>query len=780
MGNVESRSTTGPGQVVDLDDFINALAELRAQAGNPPYRSLARRVGTLLRPPREVPFRTVADIFKPGRRRLDLGLVIALVRALGADEPHVEAWRQACLRVQAETRTGGPIGVLRQLPAELPTFTGREEQLRRLIDAAGATNADLPMTVVISAIEGMGGVGKTQLALRAAHELVRRGRFGDVQFYANLHGFDPEHPPADPGAVLDTFLRQLEVPAQRIPASIEERAAMFRDRLNGKRALIVLDNAANESQVRDLIPGTPGCLVLLTSRRTLAGLDGATTHLLDVFNEPEAIELLGRIAGQERVTGEPGAAADVVRACGFLPLAVSLAAARLRTRPSWSLADLAERLHGDDVIAMRIGGRSLDSVFDLSYQDLPEPTRRAFRLLGLFPGRDFSVPAVAAVTGSSLAEAASVVEDLQDEHLLEQRTAGRYEFHDLVGSYARRCVLRDETSTDRAAAFERLLLWYAHSAENASAAIAPMADRAKLPPSSYRSTFGSPDDAMDWCRQELQNVIVCVEEAGRHGHPELAWRTAGSMWAYLRVTSMWDAALVCFTAGLKAAQEADDLKGQACMHNNLATRSVRLDQLDQALHHFQVSLEMNTALGDLKGQAISLNNIGSVHTELGEYEAALECLTRCQDLRSPFSNHGIVTLNIGKALGFMGRHDEAIRALKSAEASFLENGDHYLTASAYEATGRIHLRAGHTDRAEAALEQAIAIRRTIGNQSGTAAALLVLGDTYIRGHHAADAQQAWNQALSIYDDLEDQAGIEKTRQRLQSLTHKDSTGFGIR
>ena len=700
----------------------------------------------------------------------------AAVAGSGAPEPAHPGGRPATdpPRTQPPDPTGSSIGVLRQLPADLSTFTGRAEQLRQLIESAGATMEDAsagntPTTVVISAIEGMGGVGKTQLALHAAHELARSGRFGDLQLYANLRGFDHEHAPADPSAVLDAFLRQLEVPAPRIPPSRAERAAMFRDRLHGKHALIVLDNAADEAQVRDLIPAAAGCLVLLTSRRTLAGLDGATTHLLDVFDESEAVELLGRIAGPKRVAEEPEAAAAVVRACGFLPLAISLAAARLRTRPSWTVADLAERLHDGDIEAMRIGDRSLERVFDLSYRSLSEPVRRTFRLLGLFPGRDFSVSAAAALTGSSMAETASIMEDLLDEHLLEQRVPSRYEFHDLIGSYARRCALADETSAEREEALERLLLWYAHSADNATAAIAPLADRAVLRPSRYRATFESRDQAMDWSRRELHNVIACIHEGRLRGQLELAWQTAGSMWAYLRVTSMWDVALACFTVGLQAAEDSGDLAGLASMHTDLATRWVRVGDFDRALYHHQRALESNVARASLKGQAIVLNNLGALHVRRREYEAALECLTRSRDLPTLFSEGGIPALNIGEVLGLMGRHDEAVRELESARALFFHSGDEYLAASAHAALGEVYLRAGDTDAAEAATKQAVDIRESIGYQAGTATALMVLGDVYVRTHHHDDARRTWNRALAVYEELEDEAGIGETRLRLQSL-----------
>lgn len=266
-----------PDRAEDLAEFVGLLGELRAWAGLPSYRVLAKRVGPLMRPAREIPLSTVVDTFKTERRRLDLDLVVAVVRALGADEPTVDRWRAACIKVHGLAKSGGPAGVFGQLPTDLATFTGRREELARLISQATHPQEGLGSgahTVVISAIEGMAGVGKTQLAIRAAHELVRAGHFTDVQLHVNLRGFDADLPPADPSAVLEAFLRQLGVPVQQIPATRDERAAMFRDRLRERHALILLDNAADEEQVRDLIPAAPSCLVLITSRRSLAAWTG--------------------------------------------------------------------------------------------------------------------------------------------------------------------------------------------------------------------------------------------------------------------------------------------------------------------------------------------------------------------------------------------------------------------------------------------------------------------------------------------------------------------------
>ena len=282
--------------------LIEALNLLRAASGNPSFRTLARSAGLKLRPPQALAHTTVRDLFQARRRRLDIDLLMATVRALGLRDPEAARWQRACARAHVEARLGGPPRVLRQLPAATAVFTGRERDLAAVLKpATAAADGDHGANGAVTlAIDGMAGIGKTQLALHAAHELVNSGRFTDTQLYADLWGFDADHAPADPAVVLGTFLSQLGVAAQRIPAALEERAAMFRDQMHDRKALILLDNAAGAEQIRALIPSAPSCLVLVTSRRSLAGLDTAFLHTLDVFRPVESVTLLARIAGTAR------------------------------------------------------------------------------------------------------------------------------------------------------------------------------------------------------------------------------------------------------------------------------------------------------------------------------------------------------------------------------------------------------------------------------------------------------------------------------------------------
>ncbi|HET9168132.1 MAG TPA: NB-ARC domain-containing protein [Actinocrinis sp.] len=467
-------SAPDPAQAGDLGEFIEALGRLRLWAGAPSYRTLAKAVGPKLSPPQMLAHTTIGDLFQTRRRRLDLDLVTATVRALGLPESDVARWGAACIRVHAQARTGGPISVLRQLPADLCTFTGRERELRALF-AAIAERPGSAQTAMVSAIQGMAGVGKTRLAVHAAHELVRAGRFTDAQLFVNLHGFDPEHPPADPASVLGGFLRQLGVPAQVIPDSVEERSAMYRDRLHGMDALIVLDNAADEKQVRDLIPAAPGCLVLITSRRTMTGLDGAAILRLDVLDPPGSQLLLGRIVDSERLLAQPAATATVAEACGHLPLAVSLAAARLRSRPAWSVTDLLTELRSAGMSAIAAGGRSVADAFDASLARLDAEQHRMFLFLGLCPGKDIGAEAAAIMARTNPENAKALMESLVDEHLALSPAPGRFTLHRVLRGYAAGKAAAGMPEPQRSASLRHVLCWYTARAHDTAAYRPPKA-----------------------------------------------------------------------------------------------------------------------------------------------------------------------------------------------------------------------------------------------------------------------------------------------------------------
>ncbi|MFJ9895373.1 ATP-binding protein [Streptomyces sp. NPDC091280] len=761
-----------PQRVADMAEFVEALRELRAWAGMPPYRSLAKSAGARLRPARDVSATTVVDVFRTGRRRLDLDLVVAVVRALGVDEPGVERWRAACVRVHGLAKAGGPAGVFGQLPADLGTFTGRTEELARLVEAATRSREDgAANTVVISAIEGMAGVGKTRLAVHAAHQLVRAGRFGDVQLHANLRGFDAELPPTDPSAVLEAFLRQLGVPAQQIPAGRDERAAMFRDRLQGRHALILLDNAADEDQVRDLVPAAPTCLVLVTSRRSLAALDNVSPHQLGVFTEAESLELLARIAGAERIAAEPEAAARIAEYCGQLPLAVSLAAARLRSRPAWPLRHLANRLHDGRLTAISFGNRALRPVFQLSYQELDEPLRRIFRLLGHHPGPDTTPDLTAALAETSADEAEDALERLQDEHLLTQPSPGRYELHDLLRLLAAELAVA-EPEPDPAAPLARLTGWCVDTGYAAAAAIRTP-NLTGMPPEPTADTphFVDYDDALTWFDREQHNLAAVQQAAATAGFHRQVWQLAETQKHFFIIRRHLDDFLTAQRLALKAARADDDPKTEAVLLNGLGGVHWMAGCLDASEECCLQAQRLYRALGDKEGEASALISQGVVQNDRGNLQSAVNLQTSALALlTSPDTVRLRATALLNRAVVHKsqpGRRSEAIADVHEALEIFRQVGDRHNEAYALGNLADFHQLNVDLDTALSFYEAQRTLANDLADAYIEAEALRGTGDIHAAAHRPSEARAAWTAALVLYEKIDHPKAAE-ARDRLEA------------
>ena len=791
MTDETSSAAPDPAGAVDLADFIERLRMLRAHAGSPSFRVLAKRVGPLLKPPQEITHSTVSDVFDPARRRLNQELVAAIVQALGASEAQVARWRAACVAAHATRRSAETAGVFRQLPAELATFTGRREELAALMElvsgsdglgvaAADAVNAsginasDAPRTVVVSAIEGMAGVGKTQLAIRAAHELVRAGRFADVQLYVNLRGFDAEAAPADPADVLDSFLRQLEVPARRIPADRAERAAMFRDRIAGRDALLVLDNAADEAQVADLVPADPRCLVLITSRRNLAGLDGARLFRLDVFPLRDALDLLARVVGEERVAAEPDAAVQVVRLCGLLPLAVSLAAARLRSRPAWSLERLAAYLRDSGLDAVRAGSRELRPVFELSYRELPADTARTFRMLSLHPGRAFPTGAVAALMGTSESAARDALEALVDENLVEQRTADRYELHDLLHAYASERAELDESGAEREEALARLMSWYLHTAENVSRAVEKRRLLETLPPRPGEPApplFSSAPEAMAWYDAERGNLSAVLALAADTGRHELALRLPVTLLGCYQLRKDWTHWRTGYEKGLASAREIGDRVAENRLLNGLGLALYDLQEYAKAIEVYQAGLAVAEELGDLPQVASILGNIAGCHSRLGDYTTAEEMHLRGLELFREVGNPQNLAsslTNLGNMLHEAKRLEEARTAHTEAWAAAREAGNRRYEAIIVFNLAEVCMDLGRLTEAEEGYRLSLATARAAGDRPTEAEALRSLARPLRALSRPAEARETLRRALAVFEALGSPEAVV-TRERLVEL-----------
>ncbi|MBM2620747.1 tetratricopeptide repeat protein [Actinoplanes sp. LDG1-06] len=747
-----------PAQAGSLDDVAERLRRLKVWAGDPSYDTIKDRVNAAWtaagRPARELTRRsTVADCFRAGRRRLNTDLVVAIVEALHPDRGYVTQWQQALRAVGAEIDAVSQVRVQDSLPPEVPGFTGRRGELQRLRLAQQRGGA-----VVISAIAGMAGVGKTQLAIHAGHELGRRRPFDRVLF-VNLRGFhaDRAQPPADPAAVLDGFLRVLGVSGHRIPHTLDARVTAYRGRLAGTRTLVVLDNAATTTQVRPLLPDTPGCLALITSRRTLTGLDTATALTVDVFTPDEAAAFLRRAVADLHTAPEPEALARIADRCGHLPLALSLVAGHIRSFPHWTLADHADRL--DE----RHRDRRLDSgvelALELSYQDLPADRQRLLRLAALHPGQDFDAYAAAALVDTDAPTAAARLDHLAHDHLLQPTTPGRYAFHDLVRAYATDRAHDQDPPAARRAALTRLFDYYLATAGAAMNTLHP--GEAQQRPPVRAITTPVPDltgseSAIAWLDTE-RPVLIAVTA---HGSPEHAVALARTLSRHLKGGHHNDA-LTVHGHALRAARELGDLDGQAHALNGLGVAHRRLGSPKRATDDLETSLELFRRTGDTAGEAATLYELATVMQWTGRYPEAIDYKQQALALyRQAGDRIGEANMlsGIGLTLERLSRFTEAIDHCEQALALDRQIGNRHGEAQALNILGDIETRAGRHESAAGHLEQALALFRQLGNHNNEAGALDSLGilNTVLgRPERAIDYFEA---ALAVFRELGNKGG----------------------
>ncbi|MGP4026004.1 tetratricopeptide repeat protein [Actinomadura sp. 3N407] len=632
------------------------------------------------------------------------------------------------------------------LPRDLHTFTGRETELRRLAEMAGGDGT--AMTVL--AVDGMAGVGKSTLAIRLANRLAPR--YPDGQIFLDLCAHDPEREPLGPASALDRLLRALGVAAQRIPADLDGRAALWRTELARRRVLLVLDNALGHDQVRPLLPGAPGCLVLITSRRRLEGLDAARTLSLDVLPPEDAALLLTRSAGLGPDT-DPGPVRTVVRLCGHLPLAVQLIGNRLRHRASWTVADLAERLGaGHSPLAeIRAENRQLSTAFELSYLGLDSRRRLAFRLLGLHPGADLTARDAAALLDTGPADAESLLDDLHDHHLIAEPRRGRYRFHDLIREYARRLVADQDPAPEREAAVDRLIDHHLSAAAHADRLLFPYRSRPhRLPPAP--SFFDGEDGARDWMRAELDNVLNIAKHAADHGRPRHAALLAAVLGEYLETHGHWPEAAGLHERAVQSWRALGDDEGAARALADMSRLLLRAGRHEEALNAASEGLEI-TAAGPGAVAAL-LDQLGLIHWQRSEFDVAVGYYERALDLRRFTGDRaGEAEVLHHQAIIFwhLGRYAEAAEEMRAALALYEEVGNLKGRQMVLNNLGDIERRLGRYSQALRHYEEAAAVMEMSRQHLATwlnnvAAVRLKSGD-------AAAGIDNYRQALSIYREI---------------------------
>ncbi|MET7706635.1 BTAD domain-containing putative transcriptional regulator [Micromonospora sp. NPDC005413] len=622
-----------------------------------------------------------------------------------------------------ETR---PVGPVRSLPRAIGDFTGRHDTLARLVKEIEEDGTQIQL------IDGMAGSGKTTLAVHVATALA--DRYPDAHLFIDLHGHS-ERRPLTPATAVSALLRQLGVPAERVPVNSDDRLALWRTELAGRRALVVLDNAATADQVTPLLPNGSRCLVLITSRRRLVGVDEGRPSSLPVLDADEAIELLGRVAGAERVAVEPEAAAEVARRCGYLPLAIRLAGARLAHRPRWRVADLGERLvaGAGPLAELTAGQRSVGQAFALSYAQVTPPAQRLFRLIGLYPGARLDDRVAAALAELPLADTQDLLDELVDAHLAEEVQPGRYRLHDLLREYARLLLMPPERQAERRVALERLLDYHLSVTLAIARTIEAAGSRRNIP----ASTPGRPDlvavpvsEGQAWFEENLAGLTALVRLAEEEGFPTQCWQLARACWRLNFDGGHLDELIETHTIGLRVAERLGDEAAIASMLNYLSSAYFRLARFPEAIRSMEVALELRRRLG-LRGDVLStLWNLGISYAANGDFR---QSKAKFDEALGMAAGLGVATEltnlqnNLCVALIAWGRYDEALRTARHHLLLARQTKEPRQSANAIGHIGLIRHRMGDLGPARRILRLALHLKRSLGNRFGEGEVLNELG-----------------------------------------------------
>jgi DNA-binding SARP family transcriptional activator/tetratricopeptide (TPR) repeat protein len=646
------------------------------------------------------------------------------------------------------------------LPAAVAGFTGRHAELRAL---SAMLPGAAPGPVLITAVGGTAGVGKTALAVQWARE--HAGDFPGGQLYVNLRGFGPAEP-LSPSEALRIFLDALDVPVAGTAATLDGLVALYRSRLAGTSTLILLDNARDPDHVRPLLPDLPGCMVVVTSRNELTGLiaaEGAQTITLDVLSTGAARQILIGGLGPERVAAEPGAAAELISLCARLPLALVIAAARAAARPGFPLAAQAGELRdarsrldalgtGEDIADVR-------AVFSWSYRQLSPVAARMFRMLGLHPGPEIAAPAAASLAAIGLPETRAALRELSRAHLLAELRPGRYTFHDLLRAYAAEQASIWDSQTERDAAVSRILLHYLHTAHAAALLLNPPRDPIipePLPSGVNPEHLTSYQQALDWFEAEHRVLLASVRLAAQRRLNRLAWQLAWAMQDFLDRRGHWDDWAAVGRAALDAAACSGDVAGQAVAHRLAAAACHRLAAYQQARSHLMTALSLYQQLGDRLGEAriyqslsIISDREGHLADALGHDKQALR-LFRAIGHRS---GQASALNSIGWSHILLGDPKQGRLSCQASLALHRELGDRAGEANAWDSLGYAQHQLRHFSQAADCYEQALMLFRELGDRYQQADTLQHLADTCRSSGDLTRARHAWQQALVILDDL---------------------------
>jgi DNA-binding SARP family transcriptional activator/tetratricopeptide (TPR) repeat protein len=676
-------------------------------------------------------------------------------------------------------QAGSVAGVPRQLPAAVRNFTGRAAQLARLTELADQARADATEARVV--ISGMAGVGKTTLAVYWARQAARL--FPDGQLHVDLEGFTPSREPVSPDAVIRGFLEALGVPAGQVPASPQAQAGLYRSILADKNVLVLLDNARDAAQVRPLLPGAPGSMVLVTSRDQLTGLaatEDTSLLSLDVLADDDARDLLAARLGADRAATQAAAMTEIARLCGHLPLALAITAARAAARPGHPLSALASELRAADGLLDALDGAdaasSVRAVFSWSYHQLTPAAARAFRLLGLHPGPHITGPALASLAGLPQPQARTVIRDLTRTWLLTEPAAGRYALHDLLRAYAAEQASAHETEDDRHAALQRMFDHYVASAESARAASASgtrktPVDPLLLAPGVEPEEHTGRDAAIEWLTSEYAILLRLIRLAAETGFDTHAWRLPWALANYFDWRGLDQDGYRTHQIAAAAAARLGDRWATALSLVNWAGSDMYSNRLFPAEQRLRRALDLFAQIGDRVGQAVVLLNLGAIADEARRYQEAIELWQQaCQFAAEAGDNEAQCAAlgRIGLCYVRAGQHHAAVEPLTRAQQMSSETGDRTFRAGSAHALGRAFYALGDHRKAIASHQAAVEICGEYGDQAYLPEILSDLADAYNADGRRADAVRACEQALAILTDL-GHPDAAKARSKLEKL-----------
>jgi DNA-binding SARP family transcriptional activator/Tfp pilus assembly protein PilF len=693
----------------------------------------------------------------------------ALADQLGADPgPELYRLHERMLRGDAEL-SGADAGahVPRQLPAAPPHFVGRGRELTAL--HAGGDG--------ISTIEGTAGIGKTALALRFAHDVAPR--FPDGQLYLNLRGFDPVSAPVEPVDVIRDFLAALGIDPQRIPADLAAQAALYRSAIAGRRMLILLDNARDAAQVRPLLPGGPGCLVLVTSRCRLTGLvvnEGARPLTLDLLTMPEARELVARRLG-------PVPSDELITLCARLPLALSIATARAASSAATSLDVVIEELRD---VAGRLDGletgdaaSSVRAVLSWSYRQLSDAAAHMFRVLGLHPGPGIRVATAASAAAVPVARARGLLRELDDAHLITEDAHGRYSFHDLLRAFAAEQAAASESAPQRQAASQRMRDYYLHTAHAAALVVSPTRRPLDLPPIQSGAVPETPvglEEALAWFETE-HRAALALSEGGSY-----VWQIAWSLSRFFGRRGYWHQWETTERAALEAARRCHDDEGEASTHYRLGYALSRLGDHGLSQDHLRRALAMYERLGDQVQQARMVHSLAMGAEFQGHHRQALELAERALALVRTTDDRGYqaLVLNcVGWCHAQLGDYQRAVHYCRRSLDLHREHGNVGDAADTLDSLGyALHHLRRYREAADC-YSRALATYRRLADRWGQAECLAHLGDTRLAQGDPDAAGSSWREALAIYEGLR-HAKADEIRGKLVTLSNPPAVAAVLR